>query len=589
MGICVSTYKEPILVEEKQLVKPTMTRTANLALLNPLKQTKNIVLSDQKNSSMKLINKPKISSNVSNFTHIINDQSIDQSKILEKSEFSSSNKKILNNPFVYKNSNNNKQEIDFVQKDEIIGEMKEVTTDMFVPQVQKKVMTSTMKIPIDKLKPQNIIPHNNYNIQELDERGSNKENFKISQENNDKSLDESLDHIDDKVNMKIDLMPEEIGINNLLQLKENSETTMINDDIYLNNYKVKRIVSQTEEKSKFEGIDLETYKPVKITQINKNYLKDKRNYIIPEVSSCISIEKNIRVYNTDTKITYIQSYRKINSLSEIYKYIYSEKQMLYVIFQIIYAISHLHKQGIYSNKITIDSFSVISSYKKQYFNIALNDYSFFTEENYSNQSDFFDISILFYYLTIKRMPHESTEQVFEELETKLSKFSLSLIAKLSSTNIEFELKKLIDHRSFNIYEINLSTISVLQNTSFIIEILNKLESNRNNEEITIKNSHNEIDEKRVIYNASARFLIDLLLTKDIPMGETSNTIENEIPIQTIVDRLEENLVSLVEIVNSNKFDKFEYDCYRVACYFKDEDNFSSIEDIKKAIISAVCL
>ena len=554
MGLCISTYKTPEIKEEKveQTIKPiTRTNTKLEGTRNTVKGgTKKIDLGTR-NAKFRLSNAVKISP--------------------EKNKITNTNNL---NTFGFEDSS----AIEEIEGDEEKIEMESALLKSTVKRTANAKPTSENKfIEIPKINKPDLNTH--------EDQVQN--SIRKAESILDSLEDESVVHLNDKLN-PIFSLPEENKLNNLLQYKDNAALSMENDFNYLKEYSIKKIIKETDEKILLEGIEISTYSPVRIIQINKKINSDQRTYLIPEISNCFAIEQNIKIFDSDSKLTIIQPLRKLTSLVDISGYVITEKQLLYIIFQIIYAVSHLHKQGIYLNNLTVDSFSIISNFKNEFFNICLNDYSFFKEKNSQAKSDIHEISIIFYYLCVKRMPYENLEEIKARMEPILSKYALSLIAKLNSANFDFELKKMMDHRSFNVYDINLSTVGVLNDFEFIKEVLDKLRKSQSSNEQMQNLSVIRKNSKQ--HDASINFIVNHIMIgkSSISLNDSKlNFGENELALEEIVDRFKTNLEGLLELVNSNKLSLFEYDCSEVGSYYLNKDKFKGYEDIKNSITFSI--
>lgn len=410
----------------------------------------------------------------------------------------------------------------------------------------------------------------------------------IKEEHEDSCVEEesNYDLGDEKVTVKIDIPHTNTNLDNLLKnQKEIVSEHFEKEESYLDNYKIKKLIRETEDKKIYEGIENETYMPVRIIQVKKNNNLPARKYIVPEVGSCPHIEHNLTVFESPSMITIIQAYRKSSSLSDIVQHIKSEKHLLYVIFQIINAVAHLHKQGITNNKITVDSFNVISDFKKEFFNIKLFDYSLFAEDNHNIKSDFYDISIIFYYLIIKKMPYENLEAIKYQMESTLSKYTLSLLVKLSATNSDLTLRKLMDHKSFHIYDINMSTMNVLINPKFMLNLIERIESRITTENLeeffSNKKDHSNASTSKV--EAAINFFCTHILVGKGSISLEDSMIEKEEPIDIAFKRLQENFSFVIELINNEVNQEVKIDTERVISTLKGCDKITCPEDIRKVI------
>lgn len=363
-----------------------------------------------------------------------------------------------------------------------------------------------------------------------------------------------------------------------------SSVQMEDEENFLRNYKIKCVLRDQPDRKIYEALELDSYTPVRIIQIFKFKENDKK-YIIPETSSCPQMESNLKSFESPSSITIIQTYRKNSSLADIVQHVKSEKQLLYIIFQIINAVAHLHKQGIMNNKLTVDSFNVVSNFNNEFFNIKLYDYSFCIDDNSKTKSDFYDISILFYYLVIKRMPYEDLEQIKQQLESTLSRYTLSLIAKLSSTSSDITMRKLMDHKSFHICDINLSTINLLNNAEFLRSLLKNLEKNLKkefiddylNKEKSKTNTNNKME-------VSINFLAcHILVGKNSVSLDSSRVLEQEKPLESAYSNLKENIDELVSMINKSSIDRLEINSERIITALNESDNIKSLEEVRKIV------
>jgi hypothetical protein len=114
------------------------------------------------------------------------------------------------------------------------------------------------------------------------------------------------------------------------------------------------------------------------------------------------------------------------------------------------------------------------------------------------------------------------------------------------------MRKLMDHKSFHICDISLSTINLLNNTELLKNLLKNLEKSikkdfikevLSNEKLNFSyNSNNKIE-------VSVNFLANhILVGKDSVSLDTSRVTETEKPLESAYSNLKENINELINIV-----------------------------------------
>ena len=423
---------------------------------------------------------------------------------------------------------------------------------------------------------------------------------KENEEENVDSDDNLEDDFMDMDNKKPDiLLPNaQHNLDNHLKDKDNnleyknifSETDKPED--FNSKYTITSILKDSENKVVYKIQNKETLMYLKLLKTKKT--EKSVNYFIPEVNSNINIEHSLDVYNNKDNISVVQNLRKDSSLESIIESLNSEENILYIIFQIVYSVSHLHRQGIMCNKLSVDSFNVIGNYKNKYFNISLSEYNFYSQPELTQNKqkwDFFDIAIIFYYLVMKRYPTENLEKIKIQLENKLSKYSLSLISKLSDTNLEIEMRKLMDHRSFNNYDINLSTVNILNNHLLLSDYLKKLEANIEN---SIKDKNfNSTPMKNAKSEAGVNFFCKkILLLKSESIEEEKHldliNQQDKKGIDYLSRLVQENLEIIVSQITSLSAKQFFYDFNFIGKTIRENiDLISDNEELIQIIIRAL--
>lgn len=268
-----------------------------------------------------------------------------------------------------------------------------------------------------------------------------------------------------------DITSKEVVFNNLIKNREAESEDMIQEQL-------KELALQ-ESHQKLEKEFFEKYVPIpgdktdifiveeKTTRIRYKCFvvekKKRRNLDFPDINH-YNIEQNVVLLTLYNKIIYLQEIKQ--SLVDILKHITSEEQVCYLIFQMLYSLSHLHKQGIYNNKISLSSFTISSNILNRLFNIKLSEFNL--EVGGIKNADHIGVAKIIYYLLEGHYPQDDDYNKYSQnLAGKISKSLGSLLAKLVEDEDKYNFRKLMDYKLFSYYNINICNLPILQSSDFI--------------------------------------------------------------------------------------------------------------------------
>jgi hypothetical protein len=402
----------------------------------------------------------------------------------------------------------------------------------------------------------------------VEEKSPEEEKSRFHFSDNNESIRHSR-NASEEFNREEDFVEPKISNFTIEKIKDEKES-------HLEKYTIISILEDNRDKKIFKAMEKESNDLVRIIQYN--YLpENNKRYIIPDVEGCKQIEPYIEVYETATCITLIQVYRNHNSLRNIFNYLETESQLMYVFFQILSSVAHLHKQGITDNNLSLDSFNVISNFNNEFFNIRLFDYNVYeVNSNERDSSDFMQLAKILYCLVFQKFPLnlENIADLKINLETKLSKQAISLFSMLYTKQERTTLEDLLSHEVFQNYNLSLVTVNVLNNSK-ILRKISKYEDNINPINIRILSDENfeDLDSKLV---TSANFIVVCLYF----------SINEKDSLDQQIIGLNKRLEYLVEYFNSefpeNTIEKFD-----ITRDLISSEILKTSEDLKKVILNSL--
>lgn len=382
--------------------------------------------------------------------------------------------------------------------------------------------------------------------------------------------------------------------------KENKEDEEENYDTFMKGYFLKKVISQNRERTVYEASEVESNTPVRIVLINKLYEDKDGNYVnrrynVPEVEGCDNIEDNIKTYENSKNIVLVQSHYKLITLADISQSITCEKQLLYIMMQILNSLQYMHSQGISINNLSPEGYNVVKNYRNSLFNIKLFDYSCYTSgDNFDpniQRDDYHDASVIFYYLVAKAFPHEELSSIKKKLKKCLSKETLNFINKLSTTRKDVAIKigDLIEHSCFKPYNITINTVNLLMNNDFLMENLNNIKENLTKNIDIYDNLHTLQEHSSDKKTAQKQYLImNIIAPRTLNNQDRNDQEDRERSAEEMIYYIENNLRSLSIMIKISAGNGYDFNAEVLADFLlSSKDSFSDANDVRLAMLNSI--